>query len=81
MNAETHDDITRQLEMIKSTGLIADYWVSWVGCNGKLDPRVCSWIVSEREIQSTREKITSLLKGLVPAENVIVKIDNHQSAQ
>lgn len=75
MNAQVHFDILRRLDTIKSSGLIIDYLVSWVGFAGKLDPKVCSWTTSGRHIHAVRERVMSSLEGLVPTENIIVKID------
>jgi hypothetical protein len=38
MNLDLHQNILARLETIKAEGIIADYWVSWVGTGGKLVP-------------------------------------------
>ena len=75
MNAQIHSEITSRLNVMRSEGLISDYWVSWVGCAGKLEPKVCSWIDSHRAISLVRERIVSLLSDLVSAANIVVKED------
>jgi hypothetical protein len=55
MNASVHFDIISRLDKIKSGGLITDYWVSWVGSGGKLDPKVSSWVTESSEVPVVQE--------------------------
>ena len=75
MDIEIHSDITRRLETIKSSGLISDYWVSWVGMTGRLEPRVCSWVGSKNFAQPVREELILKLEGLVATGNIIVILE------
>jgi hypothetical protein len=75
MNSQTHYDIAARLDLIKSEGLISDFWISWVGCGGKLEPRVCGWTLSDKNILSARQRLDAELAGLVPSGNIIIKLD------
>jgi len=75
MNASVHLDIISSLENIKSRGLITDYWVSWVGSGGKLDPKVSSWVAESREVPYVRELLMFQLDDVVPNNNIIVDVD------
>jgi hypothetical protein len=59
MNLDLHKDILARLEIIKSEGIIADYWVSWVGTGGKLEPAVRTWVTGfTRPAKPKREYLT-----------------------
>ena len=76
MNASVHFDIIRRLDNIKSRGLITDYWVSWVGSGGKLDPKVSSWVAESGEISFVRELLVFQLDDVVPNNNITVDVDS-----
>lgn len=71
MDPRIHSEIANKLERAKASGLICDYFVSWVGWNGQLDPVVRGWTDSA-SAQMARERITALLSGLVSERNVRV---------
>jgi len=75
MDAQIHSDITRRLDTFKSAGIIRDYWVSWVGSAGRLDPKVCSWITPDDHADDIREQVISSLEGLVTTDNILVRVE------
>ena len=75
MDEHIHYDITRRLDAMKTRGLITDYRVSWVGSSGELEPKVCSWITANNELQPVRDQVALLLSGLVASENITVKAE------
>ncbi len=75
MNASVHFDIISRLDKIKSSGLITDYWVSWVGSGGKLDPKVSSWVTESSEVSAVQELLVIQLDDVVPNNNIIVEVD------
>jgi hypothetical protein len=75
MDERIHYDITRRLDAMKTRGLISDYWVSWVGSSGDLQPKVCSWITGSNGVEPVREHVALVLNGLVASEHITVKAD------
>jgi len=75
MNSQTHFDIAARLELIKSEGLISDFWISWVGCGGNLEPRVCGWTPSDENLLGARQRLNAVLGGLVSPANIAIKLD------
>jgi hypothetical protein len=75
MNSQVHFDITARLNQVKSEGLISDYWVSWVGSGGKLEPRVCSWTPHRDAISNVRTRLDVLLSDLVHTNNIVIRHD------
>ena len=75
MDAKLHSAIIGRLETSKSDGVIADYWVSWVGTAGRLGPFVRTWISVDTEVKTTHKRIVSLLDGLVCEQSIAVKVD------
>lgn len=71
MDPRIHSEIANKLERAKAAGLICDYFVSWVGLGGRLDPVVRGWTHS-KSAQAVRERIAALLSGLVSERNVRV---------
>jgi hypothetical protein len=71
MDPRIHSEIANKLERAKASGLIHDYFVSWVGWDGRLDPVVRGWTDSA-SAQVVRERIATLLSGLVSERNVRV---------
>ena len=75
MNASVHSDIISRLENIKSRGLITDYWVSWVGSGGQLDPKVSGWVAESGEVPFVRELLVFQLADVVANKNITVGVD------
>jgi hypothetical protein len=75
MNPKLHHKIADKLEAAKASGLIRDYLVSWVGFGGQLDPVVSGWKSPGQSDESVQQRITTLLSGLVSAQNVRVRTE------
>jgi hypothetical protein len=75
MDERIHYAITRRLDAMKTRGLITDYWVSWVGSSGELQPKVCSRITGGNGVERVRDQLALVLNGLVASENITVKAD------
>jgi len=71
MDPRIHSEIADKLERAKDSGLICDYFVSWVGWDGRLDPMVRGWTHAP-SAQLVRERVADLLTGLVSERNVRV---------
>ncbi len=65
MKLDLHQDILASLEAINEEGIIADYWVSWVGTGGKLDPAVRTWGTGAGPVRDAQ--------GLVAEGRIIVE--------
>ena len=75
MNSQTHFEIAARLELIRSEGLISDFWVSWVGSGGNLEPRVCGWTQSNENLLGALQRLNAALAGLVSSGNIVIKRD------
>ena len=71
MDPRIHSEIASKLERAKASGLICDYFVSWVGWDGRLDPVVRGW-TNAASAQLVHERVAALLSGLVSERNVRV---------
>jgi hypothetical protein len=71
MDPRIHNEIADTLERAKASGLICDYFVSWVGWDGRLDPMVRGWTNSS-SAQLVRQRVADLLTGLVSERNIRV---------
>jgi hypothetical protein len=73
MNLQVHQDILARLEIVKSEGIIADYWVSWVGIGGKLEPTVRTWVTGVDTFRDAQARVLDLLEGLVAEQSITVR--------
>jgi hypothetical protein len=75
-----HLEITDRLEAAKASGEITDFFVSWSGMDGRLDPTVRAWrsaLVAEDHV---RDRLAYLLKGLVDPQRLIIFEDGRSEA-
>lgn len=72
MDPRLHEEIAEKLERAKAAGLICDYFVSWVGLDGRLDPVVRGWTRSAASARTVRGRMAGLLDGLVSEGNIRV---------
>ena len=63
MDPRIHSEIANKLERAKASGLICDYFVSWVGWGGRLDPVVRGWTNSASS-QLVRWPLYSMIVSL-----------------
>jgi len=73
MNLDLHQNILTRLERIKADGIIADYWVSWVGTGGQLEPAVRTWVTGTDAARNAEARISDLLQGLVAESSITVR--------
>jgi len=67
-----HREIVNRLEASKATGLITDYFVSWVGVAGKLNPVVRAWRKPETCEFRVREHISSSLAEVINTDDLTI---------
>jgi hypothetical protein len=73
MDPRVHEEITRRLDAVKASGFISDYWVTWVGSGGKLEPVVRTWGSARATEKLTREMVTQALIDVVAEKNIIAQ--------
>lgn len=66
------NQIARMLELVKGEGIISDYFVSWRGRGGRLEPKVAVWSQAGAAADRARGKVVRSLAGLVPRERIVV---------
>ena len=60
-----HGEIVDRLQTSKSLGLITDFFVSWIGVNGHLNPIVRVWRNPEVSEFDLREHIRTSLSDMI----------------
>lgn len=71
-----HMDIALRLEASKAAGLITDYFISWVGCDGAFTPVVRAWIDPAASEARARDCINTSLAGIIEASNLAIMMDD-----
>ncbi len=64
--------IFERLETTKKYGLVSEYFVSWTGRSGRLNPRVTVWGNGATSEDVVRHYIANLLKDFVPPKQISV---------
>lgn len=67
--------IFERLETTKKFGLVSEYFVTFTGRSGRLNPKVTVWSNGAASEDVVRRYIASLLKGFVPAKKISVAAD------
>lgn len=71
-----HRQIVNRLEDAKIGGLITDFFVSWIGANGNLNPVVRAWRNPEVPEIRIRDYISRSLAGVInPSDLTIIDGD------
>jgi hypothetical protein len=65
-----HSEIVDRLNDSKSAGLISDYFVSWTGRDGNLEPIIRAWKRPEAIEEKIRVCLSQALAGLVSPTNL-----------
>lgn len=75
MNVALHDAIADKLEPMKSSGLLSEYLISWVGTADHHDPNVTVWVGARVPQERLKGVVTCSLAGLVPASLITIALD------
>jgi hypothetical protein len=75
-----HRDIVNRLEASKASGLITDYFVSWVGVAGRLSPVVRAWRNPDASEDRVRQHISSSLLEVINFTDLTIVDDDSAGA-
>lgn len=67
-----HREIARRLEASKASGLITDYFISWIGRDGAFTPVVRAWIDPAASEARARDQISISLASIIKASNLAI---------
>jgi hypothetical protein len=67
-----HQEIVDRLEESKASGLIADYFVSWIGTDGELSPNIRAWKNPDVSENRARDHIRAVLMGIIDPTDLIM---------
>lgn len=81
LELNSHQEIANALDEARHQGLISDYFVSWRGRDGRLEPKIAIWSDAESSAERVRDEILRSLLGLVPSRGIIVLDDAPEAPQ
>jgi hypothetical protein len=67
-----HQEIVSRLEASKASGLITDYFVSWIGADGHLHPVVRAWKNPKTSEIRARNHISGSLANMINPSNLTI---------
>jgi hypothetical protein len=72
MDAASRDKITAELDRLKAAGILGEYFVSWHGRSGRLQPAVTVWAPPSFPPATVKQFTIASLSGLVLKDRIVV---------